>query len=123
MERARAALRAASHPQVRGVLALEPWLPPREPAGQLSGKCAVVVHGERDRVTSPRASAGYVQQARTVGAGAGLILIRNGDHAMLRRSGLWHRIVATVVTDLLRPEAPPSGLTAASSAATDRLLL
>ncbi|MFI5977310.1 alpha/beta fold hydrolase [Streptomyces sp. NPDC051452] len=119
----RAALRAASHPQVHGVLALAPWLPPGEPAGQLSGKRAVVMHGERDRVTSPRASADYVQRARTAGARAGVILIGKGDHAMIHRSGLWHRTVATVVTDLLRPEAPPTGLTAASYAATDPLLL
>ncbi|WP_413759286.1 alpha/beta fold hydrolase [Streptomyces sp. MMBL 11-3] len=119
----RAALRAASHLQVHGVLALAPWLPPGEPAGQLGGKRAVVVHGERDRVTSPHASADYVQRARTAGARAGMILIHDGDHAMIRRSSLWHRTVATVVTDLLRPKEPPSGLTAASYAATDPLRL
>jgi pimeloyl-ACP methyl ester carboxylesterase len=119
----RAALRAASHPQVHGVLALAPWLPPGEPALQLSGKRAVVVHGERDRVTSPRASADYVERARAAGARAGILLIRNGDHAMLRRSGLWHRTVATVVTDLLRPDGESSDLTAAGYASTGPLLL
>ncbi|MGX1545481.1 alpha/beta fold hydrolase [Streptomyces adustus] len=119
----RAALRAASHPQVHGVLALAPWLPPGESASQLNGRRAVVVHGERDRVTGPRASIDYVKQARTAGACAGIILIRDGDHAMLHRSSLWHRTVATVVTDLLRPETPLTGLTASSYTATDPLLL
>ncbi|MFG2638929.1 alpha/beta fold hydrolase [Streptomyces sp. NPDC048362] len=119
----RAALRAASHPQVHSVLALAPWLPPGEPVMQLSGKRAVVVHGERDRVTSPHASADYVKQSRAAGARAGIMLIRDGDHPMLRRSGLWHRTVATVVTDLLRPDEQPSSLTAASYAATTPLLL
>ncbi|MEU5253987.1 alpha/beta fold hydrolase [Streptomyces longwoodensis] len=119
----RAALRAASHPQVRGVLALAPWLPPGEPAGQLSGKHAVVVHGAGDRVTSPRASADYVQRARAAGARAGMIVVRDGDHAMLRRSGLWHRTVATLVAGLLDQDAPPSDLAGASYAATDPLML
>ncbi|WP_406841500.1 alpha/beta fold hydrolase (plasmid) [Streptomyces sp. AHU1] len=119
----RAALRAASHPQVHSVLALAPWLPPGEPTRQLSGKCAVVVHGERDRITSPYTSTDYIRRARAAGVHAGIILIRNGDHAMLHRSALWHRTVTTVVTDLLRPKAPPSGLTATSYAATDPLVL
>ncbi|MFF7240043.1 alpha/beta fold hydrolase [Streptomyces collinus] len=119
----RAALRAASHPLVHGVLALAPWLPPGEPSKQLSGKAAVVVHGDRDRVTSPHASTDYVEQARTAGAHAGIILISNGDHAMLRRSTLWHRTVSTLVTDLLSPSAHTSGLAAASYAATDPLVL
>ncbi|MFG2887865.1 dienelactone hydrolase family protein [Streptomyces sp. NPDC048297] len=119
----RAALRAASHPQVDAVLALAPWLPPNEPATQLSGKRTVVVHGERDRITSPHDSADYIKRARTAGVRAGIILIRNGDHAMLRRSRLWHRTVTTLVTDLLRPDEQPSGLAAASYAATAPLVL
>ncbi|MET8583504.1 alpha/beta fold hydrolase [Streptomyces collinus] len=119
----RAALRAASHPQVHGVLALAPWLPSGEPSTQLSGKAAVLVHGERDRVTSPHASTAYVKAARTAGAHAGIILISNGDHAMLRRSTLWHRTVSTIATDLLRPPTHASGLTAASYTAADPLVL
>ncbi len=119
----RAALRVASHPQVRGVLALAPWLPSGEPTAQLSGKTAVVVHGERDRVTSPRASADYVRRARADRARIGMIVIRKGDHAMARRSSLWHRTVATVVNELLHPEVPPRGLTAAGCSATEPLLL
>ncbi|WP_432020299.1 alpha/beta fold hydrolase [Streptomyces sp. 1222.5] len=119
----RAALRAASHPHVRSVLALAPWLPPDEPAAQLSGKRAVVVHGERDQVTSPRASADYITQARAVGARAGIILIRNGDHAMIRRSSLWHQTVTAVVTELMRPDEQPAGLTAASCLSTTPLML
>lgn len=50
-----------------------------------------------------------------------MILIRNGDHAMLRRSSFWYRTVATAVTGLLHPDAPPCALTTASYAATDPL--
>ncbi|MFJ9543012.1 alpha/beta hydrolase [Streptomyces sp. NPDC101225] len=119
----RAALRAASHPQVRGVLALAPWLPPDEPVVQLSGKQTVVVHGECDRTTSPRASADYIKRARAAQARAGLILIRNGDHAMLRRPGLWHRTVTAVVTDLLGPHEQCAGLADSSYASASPLML
>ncbi|MEU6478015.1 alpha/beta hydrolase [Streptomyces sp. NPDC047017] len=117
----RAALRAAGDPLVRGVVALAPWLPEGEPTGHLRGKQFVVVHGDRDTVTSPRASADYVLKARAEQARAGLLLIRGGDHAMLRRGALWHRVVPRLVRGLLT--ARPSGLAAASCAAADPVLL
>lgn len=119
----RAALRAADHPQVHSVLALAPWLPPGEPASQLSGKRAVVVHGDRDRLTSPHNSAVHIERARAAGARAGIILIHNGDHAMLRRSILWHRTVTTLVADLLHPDERPLGLTRISWTADAPLVL
>ncbi|NSL43173.1 alpha/beta fold hydrolase, partial [Streptomyces sp. 8P21H-1] len=60
----RAALRAASAPQVRAVLALAPWCPAGEPVGQLRDKDVVVLHGDRDRVTDPRAAMAFVRRAR-----------------------------------------------------------
>ncbi|MFF8866049.1 alpha/beta fold hydrolase [Streptomyces sp. NPDC015139] len=119
----RAALRAASHPRVRGVVALAPWLPPEEPTAHLRGKRAVVLHGDRDTVTSPDASLRYVRRARLSESRAGIVLIRHGDHAMLRRAALWHRCVGGLVADLLRPRESPSGLAAASYTATLPLLL
>lgn len=71
----------------------------------------------------PRASADYVRRARADSALIGMIVIRKGDHAMARRSSLWHRTVATVVNELLHPEVPPRGLTAAGCSATEPLLL
>src|SRR5262249_515557 len=41
----RAALRAAGHPSVRGVVALAPWLPDGEPIEQLADRDVVVLHG------------------------------------------------------------------------------
>ncbi|MFI1168815.1 alpha/beta fold hydrolase [Streptomyces sp. NPDC020801] len=119
----RAALRAAAHPRVRGVLALAPWLPPGEPTGHLGDVRVVVLHGDQDRVTSATASVEYVLRARRAGARAGAVLIRNGDHAMVRRSGLWHRSTAGVVAELLRPDAGRSGLAAESFAAAEALRL
>ncbi|MFD8614228.1 serine aminopeptidase domain-containing protein [Streptomyces sp. NPDC059631] len=119
----RAALTASRHPQVRGVLALAPWVVEDEPVDQLRGRRLVVVHGDRDRVTSPAASVAYVRRARARGACAGAVLVRGGDHAMLRRAGFWHRSAAEITADLLRDEdlvpparAPEDGRTAGLAA-------
>ncbi|MFJ8946076.1 alpha/beta fold hydrolase [Streptomyces sp. NPDC102395] len=97
----RAALRAAEALQVRGVLALAPWCPPGEPVEHLGGKRIVVLHGDRDRVTDPGASLAFVERARAAGARADTVLMPEGDHAMLRRSGTWHRTTASTVADML----------------------
>ncbi|WP_310436122.1 alpha/beta fold hydrolase [Streptomyces sp. 3330] len=113
----RAALRAAADPAVRGVLALAPWCPPGEPVGHLGGKRIVVLHGDRDRVTDPGESADYVRRARRAAAQAGIVLVRGGDHAMLRRCADWHRATAAIVAQLLRPEGVVEGLAGEACAA------
>lgn len=106
----RAALRAAGHPQVRGVVALAPWWPPGEPVEQTAGRHVVALHGERDRVTSPADSADCVRRARDTAARAGMAVVAGGDHAMLHRSRFWHRTTATLVAHLLDPEGTPDPL-------------
>ncbi|WP_369275530.1 alpha/beta hydrolase [Streptomyces sp. R11] len=97
----RAALRAAVAPRVRAVLALAPWCPEGEPVAHLRGKDVIVLHGDRDRVTDPHASASFVSRARAAGARAELKIMAGGGHAMLRRSGHWHRTAASTVVGLL----------------------
>ncbi|MEU8848041.1 alpha/beta fold hydrolase [Streptomyces sp. NPDC048564] len=97
----RAALRAAVAPQVRAVLALAPWCPEGEPVAHLRGKEVIVLHGDRDRVTDPHASASFVSRARAAGARAELKIMAGGGHAMLRRSAHWHRTAASTVVGLL----------------------
>ncbi|MDX3797929.1 alpha/beta hydrolase [Streptomyces sp. AK04-3B] len=121
----RAALRAAADPAVHAVLALAPWCPPGEPVAHLAGTRVVVLHGDRDRVTDPAASAEYVRRARQAGAQAGLVLVRGGDHAMLRRGADWHRATAAVVAQLLRAQPAPvalEGLAGRACAAENPLL-
>ncbi|MGW7207818.1 alpha/beta family hydrolase [Streptomyces sp. NPDC054837] len=116
---ARAALRAAGHPQVSAVLALAPWCPPGEPVEQTAGRHLVVLHGDRDRVTSPVEAAGYVRRAQGTAARAGMALVGGGDHAMLRRHALWHRTAAGAVAHLLDPGSAPDPLPAESYGTAD----
>jgi pimeloyl-ACP methyl ester carboxylesterase len=90
---ARAALRVAGHPAVSAVAGLAPWLPSGEPVGQLTGRRVLLVHGNADGITRPQDTWAYAERARSV-AEVMAVEIRNGDHAMLRRAGLWHSIAA-----------------------------
>ena len=103
----RAALRAAGHSQVRGLLALAPWWPPGEPPRPTTGRRLVVLHGERHRITSPADSADLVRRARGTAERAAMALVRDGDHAMVRRHGFWHDTAAAVVAHLLDPGTRP----------------
>jgi pimeloyl-ACP methyl ester carboxylesterase len=98
---ARAALRAAGHPLVRGVVGLAPWCPPGDPVTQLAGRAVVLVHSNRDRMTSPQATQSLTARARRAGARSCMVTVRGGDHAMLRRAASWHRLATGLVTGLL----------------------
>ncbi|GLX23196.1 alpha/beta fold hydrolase [Streptomyces lavendulae] len=99
----RAALRAAGHPCVRGVIALAPWCPPEEPVGHLAGREVYVLHDERDRVTSARQSWDFVRRARAAGASAVAVRMAAGGHTMLRAGRSWHRQTSEIVKHLLSP--------------------
>lgn len=100
----RVALRVAGAPGVTDVLALAPWLPeePLEPVDQLAGRRLLVLHGDRDVVTDPEASARYVARARREGVDARLHLLPGLEHTMLRRADRWHRLAA----DFIRTPTP-----------------
>ncbi|MEU8626111.1 alpha/beta fold hydrolase [Streptomyces sp. NPDC048669] len=97
----RAALHAAGHPLVRGVVGLAPWCPEGDPVEQLAGRDVVLVHSTRDRVTSPVASGTLTARARRAGARTCLVTVHGSGHAMLRRAPAWHRLTAALAGGLL----------------------
>ncbi|MEU8888446.1 alpha/beta fold hydrolase [Streptomyces sp. NPDC048442] len=97
----RAALRIAGHPQVLAVVGLAPWCPPGEPVEQLADRDVVLLHGDRDRTTSPRDTRDLAARARRAGARTCVVNIEGGDHAMLRRARTWHTLTAKVTAGLL----------------------
>jgi len=108
----RAALRAAGHASVRGVVGLAPWWPAGEPVEQVAGRRVVALHGDRDRITSAEETAEVVRRAQGIAVRASLVIVAGGDHAMLRRYRTWHRTTASVVADLLdpAPDVHPDGV-------------
>ncbi|MET9554454.1 alpha/beta fold hydrolase [Streptomyces sp. NPDC006645] len=97
----RAALAAAGHDLVRGVVGLAPWCPAGEPVDQLADRRVVLVHGDRDRTTDPLGSRDVARRARAVGADACAVLMTGGDHAMLRRANEWHALTTGLVSGFL----------------------
>ncbi len=104
----RAALYAAGHASVQAVVGLAPWIEPGDPDEQLAGRRVLIVHGTRDRMTDPFASAAYARKAETVAASVTYVGVLNDRHAMLRRSRVWHRIAAGFVLAVLCAR-PPGG--------------
>jgi pimeloyl-ACP methyl ester carboxylesterase len=97
----RAALRAAGLPDVRGVVALAPWIPNGEPVAQLAGRTVVLLHGSRDLRTSPDATARFAVQARVLTDHVLALGILRSGHTMLSRASLWHRLTAQLVAAIL----------------------
>jgi hypothetical protein len=93
----RAAIYAAGHPAVRAVVGLAPWIEPGDPIDTVTDRHVLVAHGDRDRMTNPRGSAGWTQRAQAVAASAVYISVATEKHAMLHRASLWHAFTSTYV--------------------------
>ncbi len=77
---ARAALRAADDPQVRGVVALAPWCPPGEPVAHLADRTILALQDEADRITSATGTWRYLARAHAAGARVLGIRMPGGHH-------------------------------------------
>jgi pimeloyl-ACP methyl ester carboxylesterase len=86
----RTAVHAADDPAVRGVVALAPWFPAGERVDGLVGRSLRAAHGRRDRITSYRATAAYVERAAAAGVDATLQDMGRAGHYLLSRVGLWN---------------------------------
>lgn len=98
---ARVAVHVADDPQVRGVVALAPWLPASESVAALTGRHLLAAHGRRDRITSFEATAAYVQRAGAVAASAELRDMGPLGHYMLKQSSSWNEVALTGCLSLL----------------------
>ncbi|MET7638134.1 alpha/beta fold hydrolase [Streptomyces sp. NPDC005438] len=97
----RAALHAAAHPRVTGVVALAPWCPPTDPVEQLAGRRVIVLHGDHDKVTDPDLSRALVDRAVAHGVDARFLLLPGRGHTMLRYARDWHALATGGVSALL----------------------
>jgi pimeloyl-ACP methyl ester carboxylesterase len=99
----RAALLAGDQPEVRSVVALNPWVHPSDRV-DLAGRPVLVVHGTEDRVADPRRSAAMAQAlARTTHVG--YLRVSGGRHAMLRHRTVFEDAAADFATATLLGDA------------------
>ncbi|WP_241002351.1 alpha/beta family hydrolase [Streptomyces sp. CB01881] len=115
----RAALRAAGHPNVTGVIALAPWCPPEDPCEQLAGRDVLMLHGDRDKITSPAETLGFATRGRAAGARVCGYTVSGSGHALLQRIGDWHRATARLGAGLLGLRDLPAEVTAALALPAD----
>ena len=99
------------------VVGLAPWIEPGDPVEPLAGRRLLIVHGDRDRMTSPRASAAFARAGRARSPSrSAYVRVAGERHAMLRRARLWHELatgfVAGDVCWAARPREPSAGGTA-----------
>ncbi|MFF7341895.1 alpha/beta fold hydrolase [Streptomyces sp. NPDC008163] len=107
---ARAALRAAADPQVRGVIALAPWCPPDEPASHVGGRTVIALHDESDRITRATDTWAYLSRAQAAGAHAYGLRMAHGGHTMIRHARQWQRLATEAATGVLGLTPLPSPL-------------
>ncbi|MGH8860741.1 MAG: alpha/beta hydrolase [Jatrophihabitantaceae bacterium] len=93
----RAAMYAADHDAVRSVVGLAPWIEPGDPVRPLAGRRVLIMHGDADRMTDPRASASFARSAEAVAEAVTYVGVGGERHAMLRRASLWHRLSTAFV--------------------------
>ena len=98
---ARTAVHVAVDPTVVGVVGLAPWLPADETVDGLAGRHLVAAHGRRDRITSFRATAAYVERARGVAASATLHDMGAVGHYLLRGVDSWNDLAASAALSVL----------------------
>lgn len=112
----RAALRVGGDPGVAGVAALAPWIERGEPYEQLAGQPVLIAHGDRERMTDPRASLRYAQRVATVSDHVARFDVRGDGHAMLRRARAWHDLVTRFALGALGLEPFPEAVAKAMAA-------
>jgi len=111
----RAAIYSAAAPSVRTVVGLAPWIEPADPVDPIADRDVLVVHGDRDRITSPVNSAEWTKRARAIAESAAYVSVAGERHAMLHRATLWHSMTsAYVVATLLG--VPPAETSSAAGA-------
>ena len=107
----RTACAVADEPDVVGVVALAPWLPPGEPIDAVGTRTPLLVkHGIGDRWTSAAASRQFVERVRARGGPAAWFAVRGGGHFMFGRVATWNAYVRDGALGLLRVENLPPDL-------------
>lgn len=87
----RVAFRLAGDDRVAALVALAPWVERSDIAMGHPGLRALVMHGTRDRITSPRNAKAMAEAMSALGVDVTWRAVEGETHSMLRQAGAWHR--------------------------------
>lgn len=90
----RVALHLADDERVAAIAALAPWVEPQDQPRSHDGLHVLFMHGNLDRMTSPRASRAMATAMAGLGADVSYEMVKGESHAMLRQASRWHREAA-----------------------------
>jgi alpha-beta hydrolase superfamily lysophospholipase len=95
----RVAFRLAGDERVSALVALAPWVERTDVARGHAGLRALVMHGTRDRITSPRNAKAMAEAMSALGVDVAWRPVEGETHGMLRQAGLWHREAARFLVE------------------------
>lgn len=102
----RAAVHVLGDPSVVGMVGLCPWLP-SEPTDGAVGKRIVIAHAQADRTTSPVESLAWATAVAPMALSTRYVVVRDTNHGMVPRFGVWHRLATAAVVDVLAGRGAP----------------
>jgi len=116
----RAAIAAADHPAVCGVVGLAPWLPAEQSAAPLSGRPVLIVHGSADRSDAPASwSREFAERARDAGVSVARFEVPGAGHLLLRRQRDWSELIAAFTLAVAGLSSMPAVLVRAAAMDAD----
>ena len=101
----RTGLGVAGHPNVVGLVALAPWFPADEDITPIKGRHLTVLHGTRDRITSPKESRTVVERSEAVAASTSYLPMHGLGHYLLTDAATWHRATRDAVKGIVEATA------------------
>ena len=107
----RAAILAGDRPEVRSVVALNPWVYPSDGGADLSGRRVLVVHGTADRI-APLTNAAAAARSLSRTAEVSFVRVDGGKHAMLGRHDDFDQLAADFAAATLLTGTKPAPLVA-----------
>lgn len=93
----RVALALMDDERVAAVVGLAPWIERTDAHRPHPGLTLFVIHGLKDRITSPKASRALVDRLQQQGLRASFVGLTGEKHAMLHRRRTWDRLSAGFV--------------------------
>lgn len=88
----RAAIVAADHPRISGVVGFAPWLPDTDAVATVADRIVILAHGSIDRWVHPRLSAQWAARAQGVPDRLARFVVTGDDHTMLRHASRWNTL-------------------------------
>jgi dienelactone hydrolase len=126
----RTAMYVADEPAVHCVVGLAPWLEREDSLEPLRGRRVLIVHGDADHITDPRASASFAGRLQGLAVSSAFVTVTGEKHSMLHRPRVWHELAAGFTVGALlgktssgTEEGPVANVVAKALAGQPKLIL